>query len=81
LVALREVFQQLTSSFNTYIILVTATQPLIVERGQMFPLVDPQKYFPRVNRVTIRSDIEQGMTIEELVDYLTIKKTRAIFSL
>jgi len=74
---LREVFQHLTSSFNVYIILVTATQPLILERGQMFPLVDPQKYFPQVNRVTIRSDIEQSMTIEELVNYLTIKEDQS----
>ena len=43
----------------------------------MFPLVDPQKYFPQVNRVTIRSDIEQSMTIEELVNYLTIKEDQS----
>ncbi|MGB4412119.1 MAG: CRISPR-associated helicase Cas3' [Candidatus Atribacteria bacterium] len=74
---LKEVFRQLTSSFNSYIILVTATQPLILEKEEVFPLVDPQKYFPRVNRVTIQPSLEQDITIEELVGDLVIEDDKS----
>ncbi|MDK2897161.1 MAG: CRISPR-associated endonuclease/helicase Cas3 [Candidatus Atribacteria bacterium] len=74
---LREVFKQLTSLLNSYIVLVTATQPLILEKGRASPLVAPQNYFPRVDRVTIRADLEESITIEELVDRLIIRDNQS----
>lgn len=62
---MRQVIEFLTQQFNTYFIFVTATEPLIFKRGETVSLVEREKYFGKLNRVTLKPSIEEAKTIKE----------------
>lgn len=64
------IFEVLANRFDTYIFLMTATQPNIFSPEQSVALVDSEKYFehPLFDRVTVESINElSGITIEQFV--------------
>src|SRR5579884_255822 len=61
----RQVIKFLAEKFNTYFIFVTATEPLIFKRGETTQLVEREKYFRSLNRVTLKPSIEETKTVEE----------------
>ncbi|NPA34531.1 MAG: CRISPR-associated helicase Cas3' [Chlorobi bacterium] len=44
----------IANELDSYIILSTATQPMIFEPTQTYPLVDSSKYFNQLNRISLR---------------------------
>ena len=67
-----DVFRVLAERFNTYFLLMTATQPDIFSEEESVALVDYPKYFSHqiFNRVNLHIvDNLKEMTIEDFVDY------------
>ncbi len=73
----KEIFNKLVLEFDSYIIFVTATLPLIFEKEEINPLIKPEVYFSKLDRVVIRSDIEKNITLEEFVDNLCICENKS----
>jgi CRISPR-associated endonuclease/helicase Cas3 len=70
----REVLLYLAEKFNAYILLSTATAPLIFERRETFPLVNSEQYFPKLNRIVLIPNIKEKKTLNEFVNGLSLKK-------
>ncbi len=65
-----DLFSNLIEHFNTYLILVTATEPLIFDREKLINLVDKKYYFKQLNRIYIKPNLDQSLTLEELASQL-----------
>lgn len=74
---LEELFKYLTSRFDLYIIFSTATQPFIIPKDKIYSLVDPEKYFPQMDRVTLNVLTDQIMTLEELASRLNLQQDKS----
>lgn len=74
---IREVLDRLVLEFDSYVIFVTATQPLIFEKKEMNSLVLPEAYFSKLDRVIIRSDLDKSITLEEFVNNLNINNNKS----
>ena len=70
-------FKKITTELDSYIIFVTATEPLIFERDEVVPLADRDYYFNALDRVVIKPKIERDMTIEEFSDYIEIQEGKS----
>ena len=73
---INKIFQLLTDKLNVYIVFVTATQPLIFEKDDMVSLIESEKYFHDVNRVTVKPWLDKDITVEELYDTFTIEQDK-----
>ncbi len=58
----------LTEKFNTFIILMTATEPLIFHKNEMIRLTDLYKYYNELDRIKLISKINSPIKIEQLID-------------
>lgn len=65
-----DLFHDLTKYFNVYVILVTATEPLIFDREKLINLVDKQYYFKQLDRIYIKPRLKDSLTLEELASQL-----------
>ncbi|RMG01178.1 MAG: CRISPR-associated helicase Cas3', partial [Acidobacteria bacterium] len=65
-----DLFYDLTKYFNVYVILVTATEPLIFDREKLVNLVDKQYYFRQLDRIYIKPRLKDSLTLEELASQL-----------
>lgn len=74
---LRNLFLELVQRFNAYIILVTATEPLIFKKDELTCLVNKEKYFNHLNRITIKPLIKQDITVEELAYTINIEGNKS----
>lgn len=63
--------REMVSYFNSYVVLVTATEPLIFSRGDVKPLVVPEEYFMQMDRIVLEVSLKQ-QTLEEFISNLTI---------
>ncbi len=61
----REVLKTLVHELDSYVVLVTATQPLIFRGGEIYPLVNGRRYFQKLGRVVVRPCLESDVTLEE----------------
>mgnify|MGYP000938057069 CR=1 FL=1 len=90
----KEVFNKLAQELDCYIIFVTATEPLIYQRDEVYPLVNRETYFKAINRVVVKPRLDQDQTIEEFAQSLhldpnktylfilnTIKSAKCLFEL
>ncbi|MCX9082377.1 MAG: CRISPR-associated helicase Cas3' [Candidatus Methanoperedens sp.] len=68
---IKTIFQFITEKLNVYVIFVTATEPLIIEKKDMVSLVERDKYFKTMNRVILKPSLDKDLTLEEL--YYTFK--------
>ncbi|MCM8785855.1 MAG: CRISPR-associated helicase Cas3' [Candidatus Omnitrophica bacterium] len=73
----KEMLKSISEHFNSYIIFVTATEPLIFGRGEIFQLSNREKYFKKLNRVTIFPNLEEDLTIEEFLETLKIEENKS----
>ncbi|KJR40682.1 metal dependent phosphohydrolase [Candidatus Magnetoovum chiemensis] len=67
----RDALERICEMLNAYIVLVTATEPLIFE--QTAPLINKDYYFNALDRVTLKPMIAQNMTINDLVENFDIE--------
>lgn len=63
----RKLLLDLTEQFNSYVIFVTATQPMIFEPNEIMSVCSHNQYFESLNRITIFSKVQQPITLDELV--------------
>jgi len=71
---LSKIFQVLTETLNAYIIFVTATEPLIIEKNDMVNLVEGKEYFQKMDRVILKPMLQEEMTLESLLSFIEICK-------
>ena len=77
---LRNILHLLSEKLNAYIIFVTATEPLIFENKDMVSLVEREKYFQKMNRVTVKPLLDKDMTLQELYMNFNIEEgKRSLF--
>ncbi|WP_434641213.1 CRISPR-associated helicase Cas3' [Thermoanaerobacterium thermosaccharolyticum] len=62
----KEALKAIAYELNSYIIFVTATQPLIFKEEEIYSLVDKNKYFAKMDRVDIIPRLSSDITLEEL---------------
>jgi CRISPR-associated endonuclease/helicase Cas3 len=68
---LNDTLQILADKFNTYIILLTATKPLVFREGMMLELSRSSEYFKKIDRTTIKSEIDDEINLERFVNSLS----------
>jgi len=71
---INKVFRLLTDNLNAYILFVTATEPIIIEKKEMVSLVEGNKYFQKMDRVVIKQMLQEDMTLEDLLSSIEIQK-------
>ncbi len=69
---LRHFFNKLAEEYNTYIIFVSATQPMIFNPEEIQHLVYPNRYFPLMNRINMISHLNDPTTLEEFISNIEI---------
>jgi len=69
---LRNILTTLSEMLNAYIIFVTATEPLIFERGETVGLLNKDYYFTSLDRVSLRPLLDSPMTINNLSEYFDL---------
>lgn len=74
---LKNILSQLSEMLNAYIILVTATEPLIFGKGEIRGLVDRDFYFKALDRITMQPFLDKDITIDELSKYFDLKDGRS----
>jgi len=78
---IRKLMIELVNKFNSYLIFVTATQPMIFEQEEFYELSEPEKYHSQLNRVEIIPDVRVPITIEEMVEKFEFGKNSILFVL
>lgn len=73
---LKNILSQLSEMLNIYIILVTATEPLIFGKGEIKGLVDKDFYFKALDRISMKPLLDKTMTINELSEYFDLRDGR-----
>jgi len=73
----REVLKTLVRELDSYVILVTATQPLIFRSGEIYPLVSGRRYFQSVDRVVVKPCLETDVALEEFGAGIKIEKGKS----
>jgi|YNPMSStandDraft_1061717.scaffolds.fasta_scaffold00096_33 CRISPR-associated endonuclease/helicase Cas3 len=74
---LRELLSTLAEKLNIYIVFVTATQPLIIPREDMYQLVEPEKYFRQMERVFIRVKTDKRLYLHEFLGELELESNKS----
>lgn len=69
---LRNILITLSDILNAYIIFVTATEPLIFERGETVELLNKDYYFNELDRVCMKPLLNSPMTINNLIEYFDL---------
>ncbi|MDA8235416.1 MAG: CRISPR-associated helicase Cas3' [Clostridia bacterium] len=71
---IEELLKQLAVEFDTYIIMMTATRPMILPQAQEL-LRDYQRYFSMLNRVTLQIDLN-SKEVGEFVERFLVNHTQ-----
>lgn len=69
----KETLNQLMEELDSYVVFVTATEPLIFDRKEVISLVQREKYFSVLNRVTIKPQCQTALTIEEFAQNINFE--------
>ena len=72
-----KLLKKICEEMNSYVVFVTATQPLIFAKDEIIPLVDRKHYFETMDRVVIKPYIEKEQTIDEFSDFINIKENKS----
>lgn len=73
----KEVLHKLCYLGDIYVLLTTATEPLIFDREEVVHLVKREKYFSCMNRVVVKPRLQCDLTLEELADSITIERNKS----
>ncbi len=71
---LRDLLFQLTEKMNAYVILVTATEPLIFPRDKIGSLVNKEIYFKTLDRISMDVHLDKDMTLTELSEFINFEE-------
>lgn len=66
---LKNILTEIAEKLNTYIILATATEPLIFEKEEIKPLVNRDFYFNSLDRISMKPSLNKEMTLKELAEF------------
>jgi CRISPR-associated endonuclease/helicase Cas3 len=75
---INHILTQLSEMLNTYLIIMTATEPLIFEKNSTTALVKSADYYTQLNRIKIISNISQPTVITELKKEINISSNQTI---
>jgi len=78
---IRNLMIELVNTFNSYLVFVTATQPLIFDQKECYELSNPEKYNSKLNRIEIIPFVQTPVTIEEMVEKFQFGKNSILFVL
>ncbi len=70
----KEILTSLATHLNTYILLCTATQPLIFPKGALKDTCEKEKYFRQLDRITIYPRLTKKQTLEEFINQFSLVK-------
>lgn len=70
-------FLEMTRYLQVDVVLLTATQPKIFTEGEVLPLCEAEKYFKKMNRISLEFQIEKEQTLEEFVDQLDLETNKS----
>lgn len=70
----KTVFLKLSEMLNVYMVLATATEPLIFDKGESKALVCRDYYFNALDRVSLKPALDKTIRVTELVDYFNHDK-------
>jgi len=70
----KEILTSLATQLNTYILLCTATQPLIFPKGALRDTCEKEKYFRQLDRITIHPHLTKKQTLEEFINEFSFEK-------
>jgi len=73
---LNNFLMKLSETLGTYIILVTATEPLIFGREEIKELVKREAYFNVLDRIRVKLMLEKNMKLADLVDLFRLDDGR-----
>jgi CRISPR-associated endonuclease/helicase Cas3 len=73
----REILKTLIEQMDSYVVFVTATEPMIFSREEVFPLTDRKKYFNVMDRVVIKPEITRDISVEEFAESIEINDGRS----
>lgn len=73
----KEILQAVAFKLNSYVIFVTATQPMIFGNDEIRQLTDKRKYFNQMDRVVIKPVLDRNIHLSELVDMFDLKDGRS----
>jgi len=72
----KEILTSLATQLDTYILLCTATQPLIFPKAALRDTCEKGKYFRQLDRITIYPHLTKKQTLEEFInEFFLVKKT------
>lgn len=63
---LNAVLNELAGYLNSYVVLVTATEPLLFRPDEVVRLADRDLYFSLLDRISIQSKIDKNITLKDL---------------
>lgn len=69
---LKTIFTKFSEIFNSYILFVTATEPLIFEREEIKRLINRDFYSNSLDRVSMSPLLNKSMTINDLCEYFNL---------
>ena len=73
---IEKVFVEGLELLNSYLIVLTATEPKMFEKKDVFYLVEPKKYFKSLDRVVIKPRLDKKMTLEEFINETVVDKNK-----
>ncbi|MGC9004631.1 MAG: CRISPR-associated helicase Cas3' [bacterium] len=73
----KELLSYICKNFNTYVLLVTATSPLIFKKEETEPIAKSSKYYPLLNRVTLLPQIGKPKSLSEFFRDIKIEKDKS----
>ncbi len=75
----RKILDELTNSFNSYIVFVTATMPMIYSPNETYSLCHAKNYFSQLNRIDLFPQINQKITLEQLAENFPFSNKSHLF--
>lgn len=73
----KEILREVVEKLDSYVVFVTATEPLIFERQEVKSLADKEKYFSALDRVVIKPQLEKTMTVEEFAESVNLEPDKS----
>jgi len=69
----RAILKAVSELLNSYLIMMTATEPMIIEKDKIISLVNTKSYYSNLNRVNIISNVRKKFTLLKLKEELKEK--------
>lgn len=73
----KNILEELVEKFDSYVVFVTATEPLIFERQDVKHLAIREKYFNALDRVVIKPQLDETITVEELAENIKLEPEKS----